>query len=317
MKKTLVVNLFGGPGAGKSTFMAGIFYKLKLLGYNCEMAPEYAKDLVWEDSTKKLDNQLYVFGKQYHRLNRLRDKVDIIITDSPIVLSAIYDRIHGEKHGKLLHDLVTQEFSRFDNVSFYLNRREDVYQVEGRLQTLEQAMVIDNTVLEYLIDNNISFTNIENPEEQMDKMVEAIRRRFEIAPIRHSTWITQLDVINANDRIYTSESFDMESVMKNVKAGRLFGEFIKDYSDSYSAVNINNASHLVVDMYDKDGRIYCEIETLPNQNGANLKKLIQNGDVVFRSRSMGKVDMNRVVSVEELLAIDAIPKEKDAYRDIN
>ena len=34
MKETLVVNLFGGPGTGKSTMMAGIFAKLKSLGYD-------------------------------------------------------------------------------------------------------------------------------------------------------------------------------------------------------------------------------------------------------------------------------------------
>lgn len=35
-KKTLVVNLFAGPGAGKSTGAAYIFSKLKMLGYDCE-----------------------------------------------------------------------------------------------------------------------------------------------------------------------------------------------------------------------------------------------------------------------------------------
>ena len=31
MKNTLVVNLFGGPGCGKSTLMAAIFHQLKLI----------------------------------------------------------------------------------------------------------------------------------------------------------------------------------------------------------------------------------------------------------------------------------------------
>ena len=44
MKETLVVNLFGGPGTGKSTMMAGIFAKLKSLGYDCEMCVEFAKE---------------------------------------------------------------------------------------------------------------------------------------------------------------------------------------------------------------------------------------------------------------------------------
>ena len=43
MKKTLVINLFGGPGVGKSTLCASVFAKLKIMGIDCEMATEYAK----------------------------------------------------------------------------------------------------------------------------------------------------------------------------------------------------------------------------------------------------------------------------------
>ncbi len=48
--ETLVINMFAGPGAGKSTLAAGTFFRLKCLGVNAEIAPEYAKDLVWEES---------------------------------------------------------------------------------------------------------------------------------------------------------------------------------------------------------------------------------------------------------------------------
>jgi len=45
--KTIVVNLFAGPGAGKTTTMAGLFSKLKLDNIVCEMATEFAKELTW------------------------------------------------------------------------------------------------------------------------------------------------------------------------------------------------------------------------------------------------------------------------------
>ena len=40
MKNTLIVNLFGGAGIGKSTLMARIFSELKVQGYDCEMVTE-------------------------------------------------------------------------------------------------------------------------------------------------------------------------------------------------------------------------------------------------------------------------------------
>lgn len=42
----LVVNVFGVPGAGKSTGAAYIFSKLKMNGINAELITEFAKDKI-------------------------------------------------------------------------------------------------------------------------------------------------------------------------------------------------------------------------------------------------------------------------------
>ena len=88
MIKPIVLNFFGGPGTGKSTGAAYVFALLKMAGVNAELVTEAAKDLTWEEAFKNLRDQPYVFGKQAHRLFRCADMVDIIVTDSPIFLSA-------------------------------------------------------------------------------------------------------------------------------------------------------------------------------------------------------------------------------------
>ena len=61
MKNTLLVNLYAGPGAGKSTGAAYIFAKLKTAGVDCEYVSEYAKDRVWQEDQFPLQHcQLYV-----------------------------------------------------------------------------------------------------------------------------------------------------------------------------------------------------------------------------------------------------------------
>ena len=80
-----VINLFGGPGVGKSTAAAGLFYEMKKRQLSVELVTEYAKDMVWENRQNILDDQIYIFAKQQRRIARLRDHhIDWVITDSPI-----------------------------------------------------------------------------------------------------------------------------------------------------------------------------------------------------------------------------------------
>jgi len=60
---TIVINLMAGPGVGKSTLMAQLFARLKILGYEVEMVPEYVKEKVWDESWKVMEDAIYVFGK--------------------------------------------------------------------------------------------------------------------------------------------------------------------------------------------------------------------------------------------------------------
>lgn len=61
---TMYVNLFGGPGAGKSTTAASLFAEMKKLGKNVELVTEVAKDFVWEERQKTLEIQPYITVKQ-------------------------------------------------------------------------------------------------------------------------------------------------------------------------------------------------------------------------------------------------------------
>ena len=151
----IVINLFAGPGVGKSTTAARIFAELKLMGVNCEMALEFAKDKVWEESFKTMDDQIYIFGKQFHKIWRLKDKVDVIITDSPLPISIVYDK----ENSKAFHELIMEQFNKFNNFNFLIERGTD-YQEDGRVQTEEEAKEVDKVVKNVLDENKIDYTTL-------------------------------------------------------------------------------------------------------------------------------------------------------------
>ena len=140
MNKTPVLNLFGGPGIGKSTIASGVFSLLKQHGINCELVTEFAKDLTWECRKKTLLNQRYIFGKQYHRQWRVRDEVDVIITDSPLLLGIYYNS--DTLSDFFVRDVIVA-WNEFDNINFFLNRVKP-YNPKGRNQKEEEAIIIDN-----------------------------------------------------------------------------------------------------------------------------------------------------------------------------
>lgn len=171
--KTLVVNLFGGPGTGKSTTAAGVFHKLKLAGVNCEMALEYAKDRVWEGSGHVLDNQLYVFGKQYHRIWRLLGKVDVVISDSPLLNSILY----YQDENPHFPEMVAFEHSRLNNFNVFLQRVKP-YNPAGRLQSEEKARELDDKIQKILKSVGDDFFTAPAVETTINEVVNMTLRRL-------------------------------------------------------------------------------------------------------------------------------------------
>lgn len=173
MCKALIVSMISGPGSRKSTMTASVFAKLKWKNHNCEYAGEYAKDKVWEESINVLNNQIYVFGKQHHRIWRLAQKVDIVLTDSPLLLSIIYDI---EKRPEL-EKLVVHEFNKYNNLCFFLKRKA-IFNPAGRIQNEEESKQKDQEILELLNRQNIPYISVDGVEESVDIIVNEIENKL-------------------------------------------------------------------------------------------------------------------------------------------
>lgn len=168
----IVVNLFGAPGSGKSTGAAYIFSKLKMAGINAELVDEFAKAKVWEESKEAFNNQVYILGKQYFKMSRCAEKVDVIVTDSPVLLSILYNN-NPKVLGKPFDNLVCNIFNSYNNKNYLINRVKP-YNPKGRLQTEEESDALKQPLIDIMNKYNIDFIEYNGIEEDYDKIVEEI-----------------------------------------------------------------------------------------------------------------------------------------------
>ncbi|MFN7972024.1 MAG: AAA family ATPase [Acidobacteriota bacterium] len=166
-----VINLFGGPGAGKSTTAAGLFHLMKLEHLKVELVTEYAKEVTWERRHDLLSDQLYIFAKQHRRLVRLRGEVDYVVTDAPLLLSAVY---REDSYPLVFEQLVLEFWNAFDNCSFALERVKP-YEKLGRRQTEQEAKQVDTRVEKVLARFNVPHTVLPADKDAAAKILAAIK----------------------------------------------------------------------------------------------------------------------------------------------
>lgn len=170
-KNSIVVSLFGGPGAGKSTLAAALFADLKCNGFNCELVTEFAKDMTWAQRHHEMRVQPYIFGKQLARIERVMNKVDIIITDSPLLLSLIYT---NDEWPLSFRNSIVDIFNMYKNYNFLLKRSKK-YNPAGRNQTEEESDEIYRKIDILLNETRTPFLNLEGT---VDILVEQVKQKL-------------------------------------------------------------------------------------------------------------------------------------------
>ena len=167
LKNTIVVNLFGGQGTGKSTTMADLFAYLKHHKIDCEMCSEFAKELVWENRKDTFKDELYIFSKQNHRLFRCNGKVDVVITDRPLLMSTVYNEVYGDKNNTSWNmaydDIVVNTFKQYNNFNVLLKRVKE-FNPNGRNETEEQAKSFDIMFKKMLVNHHQDFIEVDADE---------------------------------------------------------------------------------------------------------------------------------------------------------
>jgi adenylate kinase family enzyme len=172
MKNTIIVNLYGGPGTGKSTGAAYIFSLLKMNDIDAEYVSEFAKDKVWEGNSEVFKCQFYITGKQTYRIARCFGKVDVIVTDSPIRLGKIYaDRIGLTRLGLACVEAADQ--FNLHTIDIFLKRVKP-YNPNGRNQSEDESKEIDTDILDMLNEQKVPYYTFNGDRDGYNEICELI-----------------------------------------------------------------------------------------------------------------------------------------------
>jgi thymidylate kinase len=145
-RKTLIVDIFGGPGIGKSTLAAGTYANLSMRGHNVELIREYVKPWAYRAHEITQWDEAYLFAKQLRAESALYGKIDIVLTDRPLRMSAVYEKLYSPQRNKMF-DLVNsvhqeQEEAGIHHLSLLVTRKTK-YSVLGRFEDEASAIKVD------------------------------------------------------------------------------------------------------------------------------------------------------------------------------
>lgn len=165
---TKVINLYGGPGCGKSTTAAHLFALMKHEGYKVELVREYAKELCYTNRLT-ITPALHIVEEQLRGQTRLLNKVDYIITDSPLLLGLVYASSHDIDYQSLVN-----AYNSFNNIQVLIKRTKP-FQQYGRLQNEQEARDKDIEIKEMLCQYSLGYYMVKGNKSAAKNILKALR----------------------------------------------------------------------------------------------------------------------------------------------
>ena len=168
-----VVNLFAGPGTGKSKTAAALYAEFKYRNVNAELIQEAAKDAAWEGRGGKFFGaQQYILGQQSWRQWRLKGDVDIAVTDSPLPMGLVY--MQANFPAQSLRQQIMEDFNHYDNFNVFITRNKP-YNNKGRLQNEDEAKELDGLIKDMLYELGIKYVTVPFGRSAPQRIIEAMR----------------------------------------------------------------------------------------------------------------------------------------------
>lgn len=179
--RTLNVNLYAGPGIGKSVTAARLYAELKLRGIHTELVSEYAKELVYTGELATA-TQEQIMAEQLRRQGLLQGVTRVVVTDSPCPMSLVYARrlCPDKKAVRALENKLRQATMSWVNLDVLLHR--DLfksYETEGRAQTPAEALVLHSQIGQFLREFSPEHLELQ-VETALESLCELVQAHLQV-----------------------------------------------------------------------------------------------------------------------------------------
>lgn len=182
-----IINLFGGPGSGKTTLAYYLAYRFKQAGFRAELVGEAAREIIYDrnppttggTAAQLIDNQFLIIGLQSERIQRLfRHGVEVAIADSPLLMGLMYvDDPSMRTALKLAIRRFEEGYPHQLNVR--MQRTPGKYDQESRAQTEHEAMVLDEKIWEVMPKSIKDYATVWGHEEALFQyLLQEVKREW-------------------------------------------------------------------------------------------------------------------------------------------
>lgn len=150
-----VIEFWGSPGSGKSTFAAECFAKAAKMGLNAHLVSEFIKDHAVRGYTIDELDQLWITGEQTRKEAGTYGKYDYVFTDSPILLPSFFAH-HYDEDDMGLASVVSRWENRANakhaikRIRVFLPLVESWFKQTGRYESYAQSKDMSDKLARWL-----------------------------------------------------------------------------------------------------------------------------------------------------------------------
>ena len=122
-----------------------------------------------------------MFSEQFYRVWRLQNQVDVIITDSPMLLSIYYNKLQKEENKlpeELIDPLILYLHNQYENLNYFI-KRSHRYEQKGRKHTEQESIDIEQDMLKLYKDLGIEYKETHCSEAMANLIVSDIKKKLE------------------------------------------------------------------------------------------------------------------------------------------